>query len=506
MVDYGQMRALNTTQCDDEHRGGSSRSRLRNHKHLAGRCCYALIMTSRPAIPSLVLIPDESQVDYAALYAIATAYAHSGLLISAHGVETDRPELSFPAVVCSSFAIELFLKFFLMLERAESEEPSSKHEYGHHLGELWKKIRPARQALVTGMFRNNTGVSLLNASDRRIELFVEALTHVGEAKAPFLKWRYPHELADTTFMSHAAINEVLDALGYAANYVMKERSGVSRPDTSTPGGVMIAPDQPDQPDQPDGEGPLPVRGSEHLLLGRDSVLRRIPVNVAPKQALFLDGIRHAVEILDVTYGRLRDALTHLALNPPAPNELPDVFANVFLDAWGFVDAVDRFYKMYTQMPGIKFGNAKDGIPPLREVSQEFLKLRNVADHLAQRADFVVSRNGAAWGELTWLTGAQLQPEVIAWHCTLRPGTLQTAPSTQTNPIVSTLDWPTDSIRLSAGGYEGNLSAVRKHIAARIRRLEAHLQHVFQQSTQAQVPILNDTFVRRPVKMAGSASP
>lgn len=452
-------------------------------------------MTFHPAIPSLVLIPDESQVDYVALYAIATAYAHSGLLISGHGQETDRPELSFPAVVCSSFAIELFLKFFLMLEKAEGEAPSSKHEkLEHDLGQLWEKIRPEHQSLIAGMFRNGTGVPLLNATDRRIELFVEALTCVG--KKPFIKWRYAHELAGPALMPHAAINEVLDAVGYAANYLMRQKSGECRPDTPTQERVMIS------PDQPDGEGLLPVRGSEHLLLGRDSVLRRIPVNVAPKQALFLDGIRHAVEILDVTYGRLRDALTHLALKPPASNEIPDVFAHVFIDAWGFVDAVDRFRMMYTQMPGIKSGKSKGGIPPLREVTQEFRNLRNVADHLAQKADFVISRNGAAWGELSWLTGAQLQPEVIAWHCTLRPGTLQETPSTQTDSIISTLDWPTDSIRLSAAGYEGNLSEVRKHIAVRIRHLEAHLESVFQQPTQAQVPIINDMYARRPVKRGG----
>lgn len=452
------------------------------------------MMTSYPAIPSLVLIPGESQADYAALYAIATAYAHSGLLISNHGNETDCLEFSFPAIVCSSFAIELFLKFFLMLERAESEEPSSKPKSGHILGQLWKKIRPEHQALIAGMFRNKTGVPLLNASDRRIELFVEALTHLGEK--PFVEWRYVHELVEPSLMSHAAITEVLDALGYAANYVMKEESGTHGSESSTPEEVIIAPDQPNE------EGLLPIRGSEHLLLGRDSVLRRIPVNVPPKQALFLDGIRQAAEILDVTYSRLRDALTHLALNPPAPSDIPGVFAHVFFDAWGFVDAVDRFRMMYTQMPGIKFGNAKDGIPPLREVTQEFRNLRNVADHLASKADFVISRNGAAWGELTWLTGAQLQPELIAWHCTLRSGTLQTNPSTQTDPIISTLDWPTDSIRLSAGEYEGNLSEIRKHIAVRIRHLEAQLEPVFQQPTQAQVPIINDMYARRPVKRVG----
>lgn len=450
-------------------------------------------MTSYPAIPSLFLIPDESQADYAALYAIATAYAHSGLLISNHGKETDRHEFSFPAIVCSSFAIELFLKFFLMLERAESEEPSSKYEFGHHLGGLWKKICSAHQALIAGMFRNKTDVPLLNATDRRIELFEEALASVEEEQAPFLKWRYPHELVEPTLMSHAAINEVLDALSYAANYVMKEKSGTHGPETSVPEEVMIA------PDQQDGEGLLPVGCSENLLLGRDSVLRRIPVNLVPKQALFLDGMRHAVEILDVTYGRLREALTHLALNPPAQSDIPDIFAHVFIDAWGFVDAVDRFRMLYTQMPDMKAGNAKDGIPPLREVTQVFRDLRNVSDHLAQRADFVISRNGGDWGELSWLTGAQLQPKEIAWHCTLRPGTHQTNPSMQTDSIISTLDWPTDSIRLSVGEYEGNLSEIRKHIALRIRHLEAQLEPVFQQPTQEKVSIFNDMYARRPVK-------
>lgn len=190
-------------------------------------------MTNYPAIPSLVFFSDKSYSDYSALYAIATAYAHSGLLISAHGKGTDRLEFSFPAIVCSSFAIELFIKFFLMLENTESEEPSLKHQPGHRLDDLWKKITPARQSLVAGMFRNSTGVPLLNASDRRIELFEQALMNVGQT--PFIKWRYAYELPGPTLMSHTAIAEVLDALGYAANYVMKERSGSSQPNTQNLG-------------------------------------------------------------------------------------------------------------------------------------------------------------------------------------------------------------------------------------------------------------------------------
>jgi hypothetical protein len=457
-------------------------------------------MTSQSAIPTLVLVPDNSYLDYSGLYAIATAYAHSGLVISDYGKKADRPEFSFPAVVCSSFAIELFLKFFLMLEKAEDAESPGKHEYGHYISKLWKKIRPDHQTLIVGMFRNKTGKPLLNASYRQIELFLEALSHVGGSKdSPFMEWRYVHELDATTLMSHAAINEVLDALGYAADYVMKEKSGMRQDDKPTPEEVIITPDQESHENQEDYETLIRIRGSESILLGRQSVLRRIPVNIDPKQAIFLDGIRHAVEIMDVAYSRLRDTLTQLSLTPPTSDELSNISSHVFLDAWAFVDAVDRFRMLYMQMPGIKFGAKKDGIPTLQEATQEFRNLRNVADHLAQRADFVLSRNSAALGELSWLTGVQLQPEVIAWHCTIRPGTLRSAPSMPTNSIVSTLDWPTDSIRLSAGGYEGNLSEVRAHIAIRIKHLETQLQNVFEQPTQAQVPVINDMFIRRPVK-------
>lgn len=262
------------------------------------------------------------------------------------------------------------------------------------------------------------------------------------------------------------------------------------------------PNQDNLIDQSDDRKIVPVSGSEYLLLGKNSALKQIPVNIEPKQAFFLDGIRHAIEIMDVAYGRLRVTLTQLALYPPASNELSDISAHAFLDAWSFVDALDRFRMLYTQMPGMKHRAATTHIPSLNEETQKFRKIRNIADHLATRADFVISKKGAALGELSWLTGAQLEPEVIAWHCTLRPGTLRSIPPMQTDSVVSTLDWPTDSIRLSAGGYEGNLSAVRAHIAIRIRHLEAQLQHAFQQPTQMHVGVISDVFSRRPVKRVG----
>jgi hypothetical protein len=244
-----------------------------------------------------------------------------------------------------------------------------------------------------------------------------------------------------------------------------------------------------------------IGGEEHILLGRDSSLRSIPVNVDAKQAFYLDGMRHAVEIMDVSFGRLRSALTRLARHPPASNDLPGISAGLFLDAWAMVDAIDRFRTLYHSMPGMKPRAPKEEIPRLYEALQPFRELRNVGDHVAQRADFVLARDDAALGELTWLTGARLVPTVVAWHCVLRPGTLRKEYPLPTDPIETTLDWPTDNIRLIAGGFEGNLSAVRAIVAGRVRHLEAQLVKIFAKPEYEHAAVMNDFFGRRPVRLA-----
>ncbi len=67
------------------------------------------------------------------------------------------------------------------------------------------------------------------------------------------------------------------------------------------------------------------------MLGDDSILRRIPVAIEPKEALFRDGIRHAVEIMDLAYSRLREALPNVASDPPTSTILPKLVPHAFLD-------------------------------------------------------------------------------------------------------------------------------------------------------------------------------
>lgn len=245
---------------------------------------------------------------------------------------------------------------------------------------------------------------------------------------------------------------------------------------------------------------LPLRGDENILLGRKSALRRIPINITPKQAFFIDGIRHAAEILDIAYGRLRTGLTTVATNSPQPEDLPHVGAALFLDAWAVVDAIDKFRQLYLAFPGMTRPDATGKNTSAREALQTFRDLRNIGDHLAAKADWVVAKDGgAALGELTWLTGAQLLPSVVVWDCILRPGTMRSRPTLSTSPIESTLDWPTDCICLKIGNHQGNISKIRIHIAALIRHLEFQLESIFSRPEHNDTPIINDFFGKRPLQ-------
>lgn len=241
------------------------------------------------------------------------------------------------------------------------------------------------------------------------------------------------------------------------------------------------------------------------MLSDDSIIRKVPCRVNPKQALFIDGIRHAIEMIDLSYSRLRDNLTAIALDPPQSIELSKKVPYLFLDAWAMVDAIDRFRMLYQQMPGINFNQPEDGVETLQKVTQPFRDLRNVADHLSQRADFVISRNSSALGRLSWLTGFDINP-IKLWYCTLRPGTIRQEAQFRKEPIQTKFEWPTDQICLSAGGYEGNLSEIRTHIELRVKHFEIQLAAAYRRLGIEDDPVASDVFTRQAYTLAPGQFP
>ncbi len=240
------------------------------------------------------------------------------------------------------------------------------------------------------------------------------------------------------------------------------------------------------------------------MLTENSVFRRIPACLDPKQAFFIDGIRHSVELFDFAYFRLRDLLTDIALNPPTEGNLPQLSTAAFLDAWAAVDAIDRFRCLYQQFPGME-RVTDPTLASLSEVCEPFRKVRNIGDHLSTAADQVLSKKGAALGVLSWCTGYNVVPLRI-WFCTIRPGTIREEPQFQMDRVETTLDWPTDRVCLVAAGHEANLSSIRPHIELRIRHLEEQISEQLKLRNMEKFPTASDLLIRRSFELAPGQIP
>lgn len=177
-------------------------------------------MPTKPSIPALVIMPSDAH-DFKALYAVASAYANSGTMLNRYADQANQIAFAFPAMVCACFAVELFLKFFITLDNAANTESTQDDRRGHRLLDLWQRIKPANQDLIASMFRNPTQTPSAEGISTRKDLFITAITNIGPQ--PFVAWRYVYEINNPALMSHEAVVEVLDALGYAATYALKLR-------------------------------------------------------------------------------------------------------------------------------------------------------------------------------------------------------------------------------------------------------------------------------------------
>ena len=104
------------------------------------------------------------------------------------------------------------------------------------------------------------------------------------------------------------------------------------------------------------------------MISRDSILRRLPPELDRKQALFLDGIRHAGEIAGLAYPRLQATLTTIAVEQLEPERADPLFTSAFLDAWSLVDVIDRFRALWLLLPDLRRRAPPPGTKTLAELN------------------------------------------------------------------------------------------------------------------------------------------
>ena len=215
------------------------------------------------------------------------------------------------------------------------------------------------------------------------------------------------------------------------------------------------------------------------MISEDSLLRRLPILLNKKQALFLDGIRHASELSHYAYVRLAESLAEIAVDARYQQE-GGSFTHPFLDAWAVVDGIDRLRSLLKLMPGLKFAPVQPGETTFFERTQPIRDLRNVADHLAQRADYVIARNGTALGILSWITPLG-DDNKRARSSVILPGTLPEFSQPFVQPVGQKIERPSDQIVLAAGEYSASLSDVIRDSARMVNRLEETLANYLAES-------------------------
>jgi hypothetical protein len=218
-----------------------------------------------------------------------------------------------------------------------------------------------------------------------------------------------------------------------------------------------------------------------IVIGKHSILGQLPSELNRKQAVFLDGIRHAAEMVDLSYTRLVQILTHIADSRTSQEQMmPRAFTAAYLDAWAIVDSIDRIRSLIHLLPGHTLLPPTDDNPGFRVKTQTIRDLRNVADHLAQRVDNVIAKKSSALGFLSWFTFNEAKDG--GYMCTILPGTAAVGQkSISVNPSGKTLTPPTDLITLAAGEYEACLSDAVRETAKVIAALEKAVQQAIDEN-------------------------
>lgn len=201
-----------------------------------------------------------------------------------------------------------------------------------------------------------------------------------------------------------------------------------------------------------------LRKGERSMLSEHSVLRRLP-SINPKQTIFLDGIRHAIEFATLSYSRLLSDLQLLSRflvlrETDAAMSVDETYVSAHLHAWAFIDSVDRFHMLLRQTES-KLG--KDiTMKEFCDIAEQIRTMRNVIAHTHQRIDHLVATESPALGSLTWYAhlDASSETRVI---CTTRPGTrmdfgakkasLVTMRAHETTGIISLVDLFVGDVRI-----------------------------------------------------------
>jgi hypothetical protein len=209
------------------------------------------------------------------------------------------------------------------------------------------------------------------------------------------------------------------------------------------------------------------------VLAEDHPLKLLPSALDPQQLKILNGLRYAFDMADVSYRRL---LVGLGLYGTGGDKQGDLMTHVLVDAWGFVDSVDRLRDIAEHGLG---GLADDSEAELRP----YRVIRNHVQHLRERLLDPKQALMVEWGTLSWFV---LEDELGngTIHAIV-PGAMSKRPNVPlVNPAGRMLHGDLDLVQLSAFGDTVNLSDTYRFLTVMAERIAEILGPQFEGHAQA----------------------
>jgi hypothetical protein len=152
------------------------------------------------------------------LFNIAHAYSRAGDMAGTAIFNTGDADFAAPAIMSKSFAIELLLKFFIVIAHPGVQTKADLDSMGvnlrgHVYSELYDRISPIYQNKIVDSFTALVGQPTDGPGFRK------TLIDIGDD--PFVFWRYIYEKSGICHLDIDLLDKVLHALGKAAEIERK---------------------------------------------------------------------------------------------------------------------------------------------------------------------------------------------------------------------------------------------------------------------------------------------
>ncbi len=195
------------------------------------------------------------------------------------------------------------------------------------------------------------------------------------------------------------------------------------------------------------------------------------------QRRFVQGVRIAVEMAQLSSTRLRDVLEATSVEGKYPGDAwPAQSASVFLDAWSLVDSIHRLRELLRAFPNM---SKRGGL--LKVFLQATSGVRTLRNHVQHLGGDLVNRDLGhlpVWGIIGWIW------TINGSHTRFRSGVITAgADANMLRPILLPMDRvfhdPLDHITLSVGGDQINLSEAMRLVIRLGRAMEEQLRPQFE---------------------------